>query len=665
MSASKRRIVVLEMNIVADLFPLVCGYLEAYAHKDPVLADAYEFVSVTSTNQDDVDEIVARLVEEDADYYALSCYVWNMGWMREVGRELQAQVPDAKIILGGPQVMHHAHRYLSEFGSDTIVCNGEGEVTFANILRAYLEPEPDFSGINGISFQKDGVVVTGDPEPRITDLDSIPSPFLTRPMDGSYRMVVFETNRGCPYSCGFCYWGAANNSKIHRFSDERIRAELAAISDHHIPMLFLADANWGILKRDVEFSRLIVEGHERTRYPLLVTFQAAKNKPERVAEISKMFVDGGMMTTHPLSMQSLDSKTLELVDRKNIKLENFSLIQESLNEEGVGSYIELIWPLPGETLESFKTGIGRLCARGGRNINVYTHMLLHNTPMYEQREEFGLTIVPTEADGDEADIVVATAEVSPEQYNEGLWYTTAVTAFHNTCSMFSLEQYLNDTGTVSYTDLLDTLAAGLESAQHLTMAKRVETTINEGHYYRLHTFADLYYSVMHEERVEVAHELRTIFSAQPWWRDTNAQVLFELDRLLAPVLYRDTDLSAAGADFKHIDVRSIAVADQVIEAVVPSEYASLVTEYLPRGAAVAEVRGDLAIRVDHRRGQLRLGRSQNEVEASAYRHTQISQVVQILPDVIGSNESTRPVVLRKARKLIDRSRDQLSRTRST
>ena len=61
----------------------------------------------------------------------------------------------------------------------------------------------DYSKIKGISTKD----FTAEPQPRINDLDAIPSPYLTNlvwdlveKIDGNVNWICsWETNRGCPY----------------------------------------------------------------------------------------------------------------------------------------------------------------------------------------------------------------------------------------------------------------------------------------------------------------------------------------------------------------------------------------------------------------------------------------------------------------------------------
>ena len=52
---------------------------------------------------------------------------------------------------------------------------------------------------------------------RIRELECIPSPYLTGIFDKLIEshpknewLILWETNRGCPFKCTFCDWGSGN-----------------------------------------------------------------------------------------------------------------------------------------------------------------------------------------------------------------------------------------------------------------------------------------------------------------------------------------------------------------------------------------------------------------------------------------------------------------------
>ncbi|MBF0188828.1 MAG: FAD-dependent thymidylate synthase, partial [Magnetococcales bacterium] len=50
----------------------------------------------------------------------------------------------------------------------------------------------------------------------------------------------------------FCDWGSATLSKVTRFDMERIKAEIDWFAEKRIEFIFCCDANFGILRRDME-----------------------------------------------------------------------------------------------------------------------------------------------------------------------------------------------------------------------------------------------------------------------------------------------------------------------------------------------------------------------------------------------------------------------------
>ena len=81
---------------------------------------------------------------------------------------------------------------------------------------------------------------------RIKDLDEIPSPYLDnifKPlMDANPDeewLVMWETNRGCPFSCTFCDWGSAIASKVNDFDIERLKKEINWFSKTSLQSTFL------------------------------------------------------------------------------------------------------------------------------------------------------------------------------------------------------------------------------------------------------------------------------------------------------------------------------------------------------------------------------------------------------------------------------------------
>ncbi len=535
-----KKVTLVELTAFEKIIPLASAYLKCYATRDHEIRENFSIRIYDAPVTADRGAILDELRRDPSDVYGLSCYLWNMGLVRWLLDRLTSDFPQAEIILGGPQVMNHAGHYLSSAQSNVAVCNGEGEITFSEYLRQLGSDEPDLSVVPGLSFWRDESLVTTERPPRLADLDDIPSPFtggLFEP--GKYSFGILETNRGCPYNCGFCFWGAATNSKVNRFSTARVLDDITWMSENGFGTFFLADANWGLAPRDVELTQHMVACRERTGYPLMVSMNSAKNKPDRVTEITKILVQGGLLTSQPISLQSTDEGVLDLINRSNIRPETYTSLQRNLREQQISSYIEMIWPLPGETLVTFRKGITELCRSQADTILLYPQLLLHNTPIYENRDRFGIEVRQVPDDAAEAEVVVATNWVTPDDYETGLWLYYAHQCLYNLRGLYYLANYLDRTGQINFGDLFAKAADFLRGRQDLPISEFIARSVRGLGVYYLVNAGEMAHLIMHADRAQFDEFLTEFVTAQPFWRDPDAQAMFELDLLARPYIYRE------------------------------------------------------------------------------------------------------------------------------
>ncbi|RZT79748.1 radical SAM superfamily enzyme YgiQ (UPF0313 family) [Micromonospora violae] len=622
-----KRVGFVELSVFERITPLVSGYLQSYAMTRPAVAGAYEFSVYSTSIKTPWEAVVHEVLRLEADVYAFSCYVWNMGLVNEVRRAVRAARPGVHIILGGPQVMRQAARYLEPGDERTVVCNGEGEQAFADYLTALAQGQPSLADIAGLSFRRNAELVTTADRPRLADLNLIPSPYLSGIIEPEYSVAIMETNRGCPYHCGFCFWGAATNDRVYRFDEDRIRAELTWLSDNDVMFLYIADANWGMLSRDIDFTKHLAAEARRTGLPSVVYFSAAKNKPHAVTAITEVLQDAGLIATQPVSLQTLEPASLRTIARSNIKLAAFTELQDDLAARGISSFIELIWPLPGETLTSFKAGINDLCIRHAQTIIAYSHLLLHNTPIYQRRAELGLATRRAAADVAEAEIVVATADVSVDEFVEGMWFFYALHALHNTRSLAGTLRYLaerdGDAYARTFSDFADFWRK--ECADDDPIVDFTRRSIDEARYYDIGNYGELIHHVLHEHRALFDRTLQQFSCRQEWWTDETARTLFELDLLNRPYIYSNTPRDFFGYPFTTVDALTTARGYVVRLRQPPGPE-------LLRHLRIADD-ADLGseILVDHRRRQFAHMADQPMEHNANYCHGMIEKVENILP----------------------------------
>jgi radical SAM superfamily enzyme YgiQ (UPF0313 family) len=353
-----------------NYLPYSVACLQSYVQGHAENPDRFQFLDFIYKRMP-IHTIVDRI--KDADLVGFSTYVWNIRVTLEVARRLKAKRPGIRIVCGGPQVPDHPEPFLRANPQIDLVFHNEAERSFLQYLASF--PDGDLSAIPGISWiDADGVFRRNPAAERIRDLNEVPSPFLDGIFDDlmvnnpeEAWIGLWETNRGCPFKCSFCDWGSATASKVTKFDIDRLSREADWFSEKRIGYVFVCDANFGMLPRDLDIARRVAGNRAKTGFPQGFSVQNTKNATERAYGMQKILSDAGLNKGVALSMQSLYPEALNHIRRDNISLEMYLELQRRFTRDGVETYSDLILGLPGETYESFVDGIDQLLESGQHN----------------------------------------------------------------------------------------------------------------------------------------------------------------------------------------------------------------------------------------------------------------------------------------------------------
>jgi hypothetical protein len=285
---------------------------------------------------------------------------------------------------------------------------------------------------------------------------------------------------------------------------------------------------------------------------LMVSFNSMKNRPERMVRIAQTVGNAGLAATQSMAIQSMDGVTLRRSGRETIRTSAYTTTFRQLNEEGLTTYVELIWPLPGETLQSFAEGIDALCEIGAQHFVVYPLLALPNTEITEQREALGLMLTSgTADDAGEYVYVTGTCEVSEAEYRNGLWLVLSVILLQNTRVLAGTFTLLKGRG-IRHSDVFKAFATWAREDTSLSLFERhMRATEGVGHAEWAY-WGGIAFQALHAERERFIAAVEAFCRAQPWW-DDDVRTVLEIDRLLLPYLFVNTRLVAwKGGD---VDVR--------------------------------------------------------------------------------------------------------------
>jgi hypothetical protein len=617
----QRKASIIQFNALPRVAPLVGGYLKAFAHADPALRDTWDIELYNDHVKTPASQLIQHLVRHQPEVIGFSVYTWNVGLVQRVLPTLRGLLPPTtRYLLGGVEVMHCGERYVEPAWENVAVCNGEGEHTFAEFLRHVDSPSSPLDAVKGLSFYRDRQWITTEARPRVNSLDELPSPYLTGaiPMEG-IDVATIETNRGCPFACEYCFWGGAIGQKIHKAGIERIKEEITELAKQRMRVLYIVDANFGILPRDVDIAEHIVAMKEKYRAPNHIIFSSSKNTSDRVEQVSRIFAKAGLLATQPISLQSTDARTLAIAKRDSIKQETYLRLQRRLNEWGVPSHIELMWPLPGETLDSFKNGLDYLCANGAQAFNVYPLLWLNNVGYRERREELGVVTLKEDDPTSGGEMVIQTNEVSYREYIDGLLFASALYLLHDCRGLYLTTRLLHTLGLTRLRDVVDEFAGWLSQASGGTLTDSWRDGMV--HFEQINKFVwrgALAHTMLHAQRQEFDRLVKT-FADERLERvigplgphDMLIRGAVEFDLLNRPYVYLQTPLQV-GVGLEVLQIKEQRRGVWVVES--PFDYAAMVTALRTEGTIGAQhvQAGAVEITIDHRAHQLFLPDTRSE-----------------------------------------------------
>ena len=376
-------------------FPYRISSLVAYIRSKEVLNKNFDFQKA-GVLRENVDEYIQEC--KDADILLCSCYVWNWEITNFLASEVRKINPNCTIVFGGAHIPDFSEDFFKNHSYVDVIVHGEGEIVLEEFLTAYMG-DKNYSDVKGLETKE----FRNPPQNRINDLDSLPSAYLTNTVwdlvdkiDGINWIAGWETNRGCPYQCTFCDWGSATFTKVRKWEESKIFKEIEWFGENKIPYIDCCDANFGIFQeRDFRIAKKLKEVALKTHYPDRVRPAWAKNSSEKIIPIAKELQEGDILGAVTLSVQSLDSNTLDIVKRANIKFDAFSELAETFRNNGIPTYTELIMGLPGETLETFKDGLENIAQTKVDTVFIYNCSILPNAPMNvpEYKEKYKIKSV--------------------------------------------------------------------------------------------------------------------------------------------------------------------------------------------------------------------------------------------------------------------------------
>jgi anaerobic magnesium-protoporphyrin IX monomethyl ester cyclase len=380
---SRMKITLATLHRKPKFTPLALLYLKAYLVER--MAYPFDDVAIREFSKDAKPEDAAReILAGEPDVVGLSCYVWNVITLMAISRRIKEIEPDTKIVLGGPEVgplatsVLHAHPYVD------VVVKSEGEVPFSEIVEAWRNGG-DVDRVRGIAFRRAGEIYETGDAPIVKDLNQIPSPHLVQYGDHRGRIICLETQRGCVFSCNFCFYNKDLSIRNRRFDVERVKEEILFWLQQEIAEIYLMDPVFNLNSaRAKEICDFVARhNHRKIRFHTEVWAEFIDE------ELARLFQEGNFKFLE-VGLQTTNDAVLAAVERR-LKLDRFVEGIGHLKKFNLEFELQLIYGLPGETRASFKRSLDFAASFEPPWLAVFPLMVLPGTELWRKAEALNLS----------------------------------------------------------------------------------------------------------------------------------------------------------------------------------------------------------------------------------------------------------------------------------
>ena len=341
--------------------PLANAFLKAYALKSAVSINLIDFFLGA-----DSETCAKSSAKHHPKAIGFSMYVWNRDLICSIASELRRNQPDIKLFCGGPEVTADPESIMNLRIFDFAVI-GEGEVPFFSLCQALTEGG-EYSNIPGIVTPATTVL---PPPPPVAHLDSIPSPYLTGVIDTHANPgLLWQLSRGCSFSCDFCFDSRGIHG-VRQFSLERLESELIHFAANGVSQIFVLDSTFNL---DQKRAKKILRMIKNTAPEIHFHFEVRNEFIDR--EMAQLFAQ--IPCSLQIGLQSADRDVLKLVGRSFNKADFTSKVG-LLNESGAVFGFDLIYGLPGDTLDGFRNTLNYALSLYPNHLDIFPLAVLPGT----------------------------------------------------------------------------------------------------------------------------------------------------------------------------------------------------------------------------------------------------------------------------------------------
>ena len=330
----------------------------------------------------------------------MTCFqIKNTLSLAKIARKINPGIP---LVWGGTHPSMMAGQTL-ESGLVDFVVKGEGEQTLLELVRALQDGKKEFSAINGLGWKQNNRNVL-NPDRDFLDIEDLPFPYegkgkeilseYVRRAGDTLENIGYESSRGCPHKCGFCYNVFFHKNVCRVKSVEKVRSELLKLKELGVHKMTFYDDTFLAGKKDMMVKILVLL--KELDFKWIANVRINTFNPDLI----KQFEESGCVYLF-FGVESPDDAVLKFI-RKG---QNRRIIDEGIRVASLGNIptlYSLMIGLPGETEEQMNRTLDFADEIRGRHpgaeVPIQPYVPLPGTLLYEEALKAGFK-PPTHLEG--------------------------------------------------------------------------------------------------------------------------------------------------------------------------------------------------------------------------------------------------------------------------
>lgn len=319
-------------------------------------------------------DVAEQLLNRNPRIVGFGVYIWNVAVTTEVIAILRRVAPSVVVVAGGPEVSYECEEQAITALVHHVI-TGAADVTFAQVCRNIFD--------GNAPSQK--VIPATQP-----DLLTLQLPYyLYSDEDLAHRVLYVEASRGCPFKCEFCL--SALDKTAWPFPLEAFLAALDVLYRRGARQFKFVDRTFNL--KAATSARILQFFLDRLDDRLFVHFEVIPDHlPDALKSLIRQFPAGCLQ--FEVGIQSYNPAVQATISRRQDNARADENLKWLRHHTGVHLHTDLIFGLPGESLDSIGAGFNRLVALQPQEIQVGILKRLRGAPIARHTCEFQLIFSP-------------------------------------------------------------------------------------------------------------------------------------------------------------------------------------------------------------------------------------------------------------------------------